>query len=72
MNFDKSYKHGTLNRISLSYQAETLRVKSARSDHLKSNKGKGVEQDSLFASKTCTSCHQGVVRGELMCENPDD
>jgi hypothetical protein len=72
MTFEKSYKHGTLTRISLSYQAETLRVQSARDDFLKSNKGKRVEHDSPFAVKTCTTCHHDVVRGELVHENPGD
>ena len=72
MTFERSYKHGTFNRIAMSYQAEIIRVQSAREDFLKSNKGKRVEQDSPFAAKTCTACHQGVVRGELVYDNPGD
>ena len=72
MTFEKSYKHGTINRIALSYQAETLRVQSARDDFLKSNNGKRVGLDSPFAVKTCTTCQQGVVRGELVYDNHGD
>ena len=73
MTFDKAYKHGTVTRIEQSYLAETIRVHNARSDFLKSTPaGRVVDQDSPFASKSCSCCKQGVVRGELVYEKPDE
>ena len=73
MNFDKSHKHGTVTRIAMSCQAETLRVQSsAQSVYLKANPGKRPSRDSPFATKGCSVYQQDVVRGDVVCEKPED